>query len=112
MDNKRKKDLVREYRERKPETGIYAVRCKPSGEVWVAASRDLEKQQNGLWFQLRIGNFPNPELLTAWKKHGEDAFTFEIIEQVRDDNPQLIGVLLKERDLHWRKQLNANRVAG
>ena len=112
MDNKRKKDLAREYRERKPETGIYAVRCKPSGEVWVASSLDLEKGQNRIWFALRLGKHPNPALQTAWNEHGEAAFTYEVIEQVKDDNELLIGVLLKERDQHWRKTLNAQPVFG
>lgn len=107
MDNARKKELVREYKEQKPVPGIFAVRCTPSGEVWVAKAPDLAKRQPGLWFQLRMGGFPGKSLQAAWNAHGEDAFRFEILEEVEDDNGLMIPVLLKEREAHWLETLKA-----
>lgn len=107
MDNSRKKDLVREYKEQKAVPGIFAVRCATSGEVWVAKAPDLGKRQAGLWFQLRQGGFPGKSLQAAWNAHGETAFAFEILEEVTDDNALMIPVLLKEREAHWRQELKA-----
>ena len=107
MDNSRKKELVREYKEQKPVPGIFAVRCAASGGVWVAKAPDLTKRQPGLWFQLRMGGFPVKSLQDACNAHGEDAFAFEILEEVEDDNGLMIPVLLKEREAHWRQTLNA-----
>jgi hypothetical protein len=112
MDNARKKEISREYRERKQQAGIFAVHCAPTGQRWIAATRNLDKQQNGVWFQLRMGNHMNKPLQAAWKEHGEAAFTYDIVEEVTDENALLIDVLLKERDAHWRKELGAEKLVG
>ena len=65
MANERKRDLVREYKERKQVRGVFAVRCTASGEAWVSASPNLDTQQNGLWFQLRMGNHMNKPMQAA-----------------------------------------------
>ena len=110
MDKSRRKEIVRTYKERIPQQGIFAVRC--AGRIWVSASRHLDTQQNGLWFQLRQGGHPNTALQAAWKSHGEAAFTFEVLEEVKDENPLLIVSLLKEREKHWRTALGADKVVG
>ncbi|MBI1329426.1 MAG: GIY-YIG nuclease family protein [Alphaproteobacteria bacterium] len=112
MDKNRKREIAREYREREVPRGVYAVRCKPTGEVWVSGSRRLDTQQTALWFQLRTGGMPNKALQVAWNDHGEDAFGFEILETVTDDNPQLIDSLVKDREQHWRTELGARKVVG
>ena len=112
MDNARKKDLAREYKEAKQRAGIYAVRCVPTGERWVAQSRNLDKQQNSIWFQLCTGGFINKAAQAAWNAHGETAFAFDELEEVTDENALIIGELLKERDAHWRKELGAGKLVG
>ncbi len=107
MDNARKKELLRNAKEQKAKPGIFAVRCTASGETWVSKAPDLDKRQSGLWFQLCMGGFPGKELQAAFTKHGEAAFTFEVLEVVKDDNEMLIPALLKEREAFWRQKLNA-----
>jgi len=107
MDNARKKELARIYKEQKVRPGIFAVRCTASGEAWVAKAPDIDKRQSGLWFQLRMGGFPGKSLQQAWNTHGELAFAFEILEEIRDENEGMIPLLLKEREAYWRKELGA-----
>lgn len=107
MDNARKKELARTYKEQKAEPGIYAVRCTATGQNWVAKSPDVRKRQTALWFQLNAGGFPGKTLQAAWKQHGEAAFVFEVVEEIRDENELMIPVLLKDREAHWRKGLGA-----
>lgn len=107
MDNARKKELARGYKETKVRPGIFAVRCSASGESWVAQTPDLDKRQSGLWFQLRMGGFPGKSLQQAWNAHGEPAFAFAVLEVVRDENEGMIPLRLKEREAHWRKELGA-----
>lgn len=110
MTGARRKDLVREYKERKTRPGIFAVRCLPSGAVWTGASRDLDSQQNGIWFQLRMGNHMNKVLQQAWNAHGADTFRFEVLEVVEDENAEMIALLLKEREALWREQSGAAKL--
>lgn len=102
-----RKDLVREYKERKTRSGIFAIRCLPGDALWTGTSRDLDAQQNGIWFQLRLGNHMNRSLQQAWNSHGAEAFRFEILEVVEDENAEIIGLLLKEREALWREQTGA-----
>jgi hypothetical protein len=112
MDKARKKELADAYKEQKPSPGIFAVRCTASGEAWVGKAPDTGRKQSGLWFQLRMGGFPNKALQATWNAHGESAFAFEVLEKISDENPLLIPVLLKEREAHWLKTLNANPFTG
>ncbi len=112
MENTRKKDLIREYRERKATPGVFAVHCTATGTRWIASARNLDTQKNGIWFQLRMGNHLNKTLQAVWNQHGEAAFSYDVLEVVADENPQMIALLLKERDAHWRKELGAEKLFG
>jgi len=108
----RRKDLIREYKEKKPRPGIFAVRCAATKEAWIGSSRNLDTQKNGIWFQLRAGSYMNAELLAAWKKQGEESFSFDELEVVEDENAQMIDLLLKDRSAHWREKLGAKKLVG
>jgi hypothetical protein len=112
MNNLRKREMLRAYRERKVRQGIYAVRCEAAGLAWVAASRNLDSDQNRIWFSLRLGSQPNRTMQAAWTSHGEGAFRHEILEVVDDENTLLIPALLREREIHWREILGAMPVSG
>jgi hypothetical protein len=112
MDKTRRKEIARNYKERTPLQGVFAVRCGADGRVWVSASSHLDTRKSSLWFQLRQGGLPNAELQAAWNAHGETAFKFEVLEEVTDENPLLIASLLKEREKHWRAKLGADKVLG
>jgi hypothetical protein len=110
VDNARRKELVREYAERKQAPGVFAVRA--GGAVWTGVSRNLATAQNGIWFGLRMGTYVNKAAQAAWNAQGEAAFSFEVLEEIADDNPQMIGLLLREREAHWRERLGARKIAG
>jgi len=114
MDNDKKRQLARDYKERKVSPGVYAIRCMSTGEVWVAPSRNLDAQQNGIWFTLRLGTHPNKALQAVWNAQGEAAFAFEIVERVEDEDltPYLLDAALKERIKHWRTELGAGLAVG
>ncbi|SRR5258708_11945077 len=114
MDKQSRRQVVRDYKERTVSQGIYAVRCAVTGEAWVGQSRNLEQQQNGIWFGLRQGGHPNRALQSAWAAHGETAFAFEVLETIEDADLSAYARanLLKDRDAHWRTQLGAPKIVG
>ncbi|MES1199532.1 MAG: GIY-YIG nuclease family protein [Pseudomonadota bacterium] len=114
MDNKRKRDLVREYKERKPRRGVFAVRCASTNEVWVSGSPNLDSQQNSTWFQLRAGGHPNRAMQAAWMAHGEAAFTYEVLAELEDADASAYALRadLKTMEQDWRARLNARAVTG
>lgn len=60
--------------------GIYAICQRASGQVYVGSSKDIDKRWASHVRMLRRGNHHNAHLQHAWKKHGAQAFTFEVLE--------------------------------
>jgi hypothetical protein len=104
----RRKQLINDYKERKPARGAYAIRCLATGEVWVGTSPNLAAARNGLWFGLRLGSCRDQPLQAAWQAHGEPAFQFEILEELDEDvNPISVRDLLKDLKTRWAAQCGA-----
>ncbi len=104
-----RKALLREYKERKVEAGVYAVRCVASGETWVGATPELATRQSGVWFSLRLGSHREKTLQAAWNTHGADAFVFEAVETIDVEGLDSFARAsrLKDRREHWVMALNA-----
>jgi len=109
MQKQERKAAIAAYKERKAVPGVFAVRCDASGEAWVGAWADVDTIQNRIWFSLRQGAHHNRDLLTAWKKHGEDQFRFEVLERLdeKDDAFFTPNAFLKTRAAHWLQSLEA-----
>jgi hypothetical protein len=114
MEKARKKEIARQYRERERSQGVFVVRCAPSGEVWVSSTRNLDTQQNSVWFTLRLGGHPNAKVQAAWQAHGEGAFTYEIVEELDegDHTPGGLKDLLKASERRWCEALGATALVG
>jgi hypothetical protein len=102
------------YKERKQIAGIYAIRCAPSGEVWVGQTLTLLTIKNRLWFMLTHGRTEMMSLRAAWTTHGPDSLSFEELERIDDEEIletlYVRDTLLKERLAHWRATLNASLI--
>jgi hypothetical protein len=104
-----KKELIAEYKARKPARGAFAVRCTANGQTWVGASPNLNTAQNSIWFTLRLGSHYDKALQAAWAVHGEHAFEYEILEKLDDDlSPMAVKDLLKEKRLHWATKFRSH----
>ena len=114
MDKQSRRDAIRDYKERPVARGVFAVRCLPTGQVWVAASRNLDQQQNSIWFGLRAGGYVNREVQAAWNAHGEAAMAYEVLETFDDEDMGPVGRadLAKARAAHWREALGARKLTG
>jgi hypothetical protein len=111
MKGEDRKAAIARYKERKSVVGVCAVRCAGSGQIWLGQSLNLDTVQNRIWFMLRLGNHPNRGLQTAWRDHGTDSFTFEIVEALADEATRYVrDALLRERFAHWRSVLNAEAI--
>src|SRR3569623_1267005 len=85
MNTENRRRAIRAYKDRKLVMGIYAIRCAASGQVWAGQSRTLDTIENRLWFSLRLGGHPNADLQSAFVQHGQEALTFEPLQQLPDE---------------------------
>jgi hypothetical protein len=109
-----RKALVAAWKQRPRRAGVYAVRCAPTGQDWVASAPEIDRREAGLWFTLRLGSHPNRALQAAWNAHGAAAFRWEVLESflVEDMSEWELGARLKSRERRWREALGAARLTG
>lgn len=106
-----RKAAVAAYKERKSVAGVFAVRCGAAGAVWVGGAPDLDKIQNRLWFQLKMGGCPHRSLQAAWNAHGAESLAFEIVERLEDEDLAFArAATLKARVAHWSAALAAEAI--
>lgn len=84
--------------------GIYQIRCVPTKKVYVGSAIWIEKRWAFHRFHLRSGTHGNRYLQSAWIKHKEENFRFELLEIVPDKK------LLIDREQFWidKKRLSTN----
>src|SRR5579864_2038394 len=75
-------------------SGIYRIRCKRNGKIYVGSAADLRARWKQHVTALRAGRHINPHLQSAWRWYGDAAFEFEILEHVE-------AALLLEAEQHW-----------
>ncbi len=81
----RRKELKAQYKEMKPEMGIYIIKAKSSNKCFIEAVKGLSATINGSIFKLKMGGFPNRELQREWKDQGLEAFDIEVLEHLEYD---------------------------
>lgn len=66
-------------------TGIYVIRHIVTGKLYVGSAKDIDNRWAVHRKQLREDRHHSPKLQNAWRKYGEDAFVFEVIETTAPD---------------------------
>jgi hypothetical protein len=111
MNREDRKAAVAAYKERKADSGVFVVRCDATGRQWVGGAPDLGTIWNRISFSLKQGAASPVSLQAAWREHGADSLSFEILESLSDE--QLVfgrDRMLKERRAHWCEALKAEPV--
>lgn len=78
--------------------GIYKIINILNNKFYVGSAVDLKRRKTRHFSELRKGNHRNGHLQAAWKKHGERAFIFVVVEEVMDVE------LLFEKENAWLKE--------
>lgn len=111
MKTENRKAALTAYKERKTVAGIYALLCRPTGQRWAGRAPDIAKIQNRIWFSLRQNGHTHRDLQAAWNAYGPEAFQFEELERIADEDLSYVrDRLLNERLLHWCECLPAQRL--
>ncbi len=103
---KRKKELKLEAKEVKVVAGIYQIKNTKNGKRFIESLPNL-KSIDGRKFSLKYDSFMNKELQKDWNTYGEEAFIFEVLEEVEEEK---LGTMdkkkyLKELEGKWLEKL-------
>lgn len=88
MDKLRQAALKAAYRQQAPALGIIALRHLPTGRTLLERSRNTPGALNRHRFELKQGTHRNASLQADWRRDGEAAFRFEVLDTVKvPDDP-------------------------
>lgn len=88
MDKQAKKKYREEFENKKVAMGILAVRNKQNGKIFLKPTLNKEAWINKAKFMLKNGQFENTKLQYEWITLGEDLFSFEMLEVLKEnENP-------------------------
>ncbi|MEQ8199928.1 MAG: GIY-YIG nuclease family protein [Syntrophomonadaceae bacterium] len=82
ISSDKKKELQAEYKQMKPDMGIFAVINKDCHKYFLVETKNIKGKINSTSFQLRSGSHPNRELLNDWQRLGADHFQIEVLETI------------------------------
>lgn len=84
---KSRKNIIREYKERKKQAGVFQIRNTANGKALLGSSLNLDGPLNSHQFMLTIGSHRNKALQEDWNRYGKDKFVFEVLEavEIKDD---------------------------
>lgn len=88
MDMQRKKQLLEEYKNRKPEMGIISLHSAATGETFLGISKDTRADFNSNRFKLAANWHPNKRLQELWNQYGENNFELSVIQVLKYEDPR------------------------
>lgn len=82
----RRKKLIQEYKNRKPNMGIYQIRNKANGKIQVLSSLNLDGALSRFQFDLKMGltmGLWDKELKEDLAQYGPENFEFEVLDRLK-----------------------------
>ncbi|NLB88298.1 MAG: GIY-YIG nuclease family protein [Syntrophomonadaceae bacterium] len=88
LSSERKKELQEQYKQMKPDMGIFAVINNSNGKYFLETTPNLKGKINSVTFQLKSGGHPNKVLQKDWREVGADNFEIKILEKLDYDEDE------------------------
>ena len=82
--------------------GIYVIRNKRNGNVYVGKTNNFRKRRNQHFTLLRNKRHFNKHMQRAFHLYGENAFEFDPIEKIEDEEKRI------EREEYWIEIMRAD----
>jgi len=102
MDKHAKKKYREEFENKKVAMGILAITNSQNGKIFLKPTLNAEAWINRTRFMLKNGQFENTELQSDWTILGDDRFSFEMIEVLKEN---------KDPFFDYRKELSKMKQA-
>jgi hypothetical protein len=105
MDNK--KELIKRYKQTVQDMGIFQIKNKTNGKIFIGSAKDLPGIMNSNKFQLKIGRHYNQVLQKEYSDSGETNFDFEVLDYLKPKEDPLYDYSedLKVLEEMWLEKL-------
>lgn len=79
---KTKKELKDAYKLVKTQMGVFQIRNKVNGKVFLDSSLNIKSKQNRHIAELKFGNHRHKDLQNDWNTLGTENFIFEVLAEI------------------------------
>jgi uncharacterized membrane-anchored protein YjiN (DUF445 family) len=79
-----------------PTAGVYKIVHKSTGKTYVGQSMDVKHRMMRHKSDLKRSKHHIGEMQAEWDKNGEDAFLFELLEEIMENDTDIV-----ERENYW-----------
>lgn len=80
--NDHKKELIRNYKNRPLDAGVFQIRNVQNGKIFVRSHMNLHSALNRFPFELKMGIMRVPQLQADYNASGPENFSFEVLERL------------------------------
>ena len=87
-DNKTKKEMIAQYKEREIIGGVYAIKNTLNDKLLLGAVTDLQGTKNRFEFSQKTNSCVYMKLQKDWKEQGNGQFVFELLEELKKGKNQ------------------------
>jgi DNA-binding transcriptional regulator YhcF (GntR family) len=103
----RRANIKRLYKQNSPDMGVYQIKNRVNGKIYIDSSMNLEGTRNSRLFQLKMGKIVfSRELQKDLTEFGADSFEFSVLDILKKPEPgDNIERLLAALELHWLERL-------
>jgi hypothetical protein len=77
-----KKEAIRDYKLSHRPMGVFQIRNTKNEKILISSSLNVPGRINRHRFALNAGSHPSRSLQADWNEFGEEAFVFEVLEDV------------------------------
>lgn len=99
MDKERKREIIADYKQQKTIGGVYVIKNKENGKVFIKGDINMEAARNRFDFSQKVNSCVQIKMREDWETYGPAAFTFEVIkeiEQKSEESPKSFRDRLKK----------------
>lgn len=105
MDRQRRRELMEQFNQIKTYMGAVKITNTVNGKIFIDTFPNLKNQWLTIKMQLDMGRHPNSGLQRDWKEMGEEAFTYEVIEEKETDDMADVRYEVKKLKKLWLEKL-------
>ncbi|HEX2925577.1 MAG TPA: GIY-YIG nuclease family protein [Ruminiclostridium sp.] len=105
MDKQKRKELVEKFNQIKVYMGVIQIKNNINGKIYIAAYPNLKNKWLTIQAQLQAGTYPMLGLQKEWKEFGQEAFTYEVLEQKETEDITDMKWELKQIIKPWLEKL-------
>lgn len=102
-----KKELIKEYKNQKHPTGLFAVKNIPDNKMFIGISLNLPAKIRGVTFELELGSHAYHNLAEDYKRLGKDQFEIFVLDEIegKDETERELKKELESLEQMWIEKL-------